>query len=166
MLKNKIVLFEIPIYKLSENKYRDKWRTTLAKLATLYRNTEQERKKYISDMMSLKHPSNIWEYNQIIGYIKIYLWHSDMHFGLYLCNKKRFSFNSCKKDFIEDVTPSGSHFFIDSKFSNQNIIDNMNEELRLLIKYEIKKNWYVDLKIYNILCKEIDYIKIIKEHQI
>ncbi len=165
MLKSKIVLFEIPIYKSSEKTHRDKWQTLLTKSAILYRNTKEEQKKYISDMLSFKHPSNLWEYNQIIGYIKIYLWHNDMHFGLYLCNKKRFSFNSCKKDFIEDVTPSGSHFFIDSNFSNENIIDNMNEELDLLIKYEIKKDWYVDLKIYNILHKEIDYIKIIQEHQ-
>ena len=72
---------------------------------------------------------------------------------------------SNEKDFIEDVTPSGLHFFIDSNFSNQNIINNMNEELNLLIKHEIKKGWYVDLKIYNLLYKEIDYIKIIREHQ-
>lgn len=165
MIKNKVVLFEIPIYKTSEKKHNEKWHTILAKNAQLCRNTDEEQKKFISEMMSYKYPTNIWEYNQIIGYIKIYLWHNDMHFGLYLCNKNKFNFNSCKKDFIEDMTPSGSHFYIDSSFSNQNIIDCMSEQLNSIIKYEIKKTWFVDLKIYNLLHKELDYLKIIQEHQ-
>lgn len=165
MLKEKIVLFEIPIYKMSEQKHREKWLTTLSKSAKLYRRTKEEQEKYVGDMMYFKNPQNIWKYNQIIGYIKIYLWHNDMCFALYLCKKKRLRFDSFKKDFIEDVTPSGSRFFIDSKFSNQDIIDKMNERLNLLIKYRLKKSWYIDFKIYNFLHKEINYIRIIQENQ-
>lgn len=76
-------LFEIPIYAMSENEFNKRWNEKREKLYAdfvKHGHTDESAKQGVS---SCFYPRWLWEYNQIIGYIKVSVTATDVIFDVF-----------------------------------------------------------------------------------
>lgn len=155
-----IKLFEIPIYAMKQEDFQKKWDKEIKK----YNIHSEEEYKQIERLFF---PKNVWKYNQIIGYIIINLvqrvYGTDIEFEWYQSDKKRFFFNSQKKNYISNLSLLGFNFFIEDNDTNEKIKLEINEMLSELLKDKQFKYRYVDLSIFKTQIKYLDIMRIIND---
>lgn len=149
-------IFEIPIYAFDEKE--------LNKCIEKSRETFFKEYGYIEDKDSLEkawknhiYPQNNWDYNHLVGFIKIYKNHDDIFLDLFLADIKRYIWNTMKKKFVTNQFMNGMHFRM-TGLTNVEISKTIDELLHDLIEHNIKrKNFYVDLDAYRNIKGMIDY---------
>ncbi len=151
-----ITLFEIPIYLTSKKIYEEyiiELKQDLYNYAIEKGCTEDEANYCVEIQYS---NFNLWEYNQIVGYIKISLTSHDVWFEIYNSFKQKHYKLSNKKNHIKDTHTLGLHFNIDNK-ENEYIKTNIKNMLKNIKKQHIRKNWYIEQSAFN---NTIDYLDI------
>ena len=149
-------LFEIPIYSMSREKFDAKWK---AKCTELYNqliehgHTENSAQQGVSAVF---YPYWIWEYNQIVGYIKISISATDVLFRLYCSMDKQYRFNSKEKHFIQDWGINGAHFYADGK-TDEEIKREIRFWLNAIETDYLHKKFYVEYKAFNTI---FDFVNI------
>ena len=84
------VIFEIPIYSMSEEKFYKKWETSNESSIKHFLELNDEIGDYERWLKRFNLPQSIWKYNQIVGYIQIIIKGKDIIFDLWLCKDKRY----------------------------------------------------------------------------
>lgn len=155
------ILFEIPIYAMSEKEFNKRWNKKKAELYDMFingGNTEKDAKLYVSDSCF---PRCLWKYNQIIGYIRISVSRHDVWFDVYRSLDKIYYATSKQKHFIEDMHANGTHFYV-SKQSDKEIKREIREMLKDIEKEHLRKSFYVDYSTFNNIFEYINIQEIMK----
>lgn len=148
------VLFEIPIYTMDKEKFENKWRQ---KEQMYFENSVYETfEEYKRETMISFCPYNIWQYNQILGYIIISVSKNDVWFERYLADMNRIIFDSKQKRFMSNKPMNGMHFYT-SDMDNTKIIALTKEMLESVVKQFIDKKFYVDKTVFNNLIDNVDF---------
>ena len=156
---NEVTLFEIPIYSMEEKEFNRRWDKEIKKYIYTNEQYNQIRNTFF--------PKNLWKYNQIIGYIVInlvkYDYGIDINFEWYQSDKKLYRFNSNEKNFVQNESLNGYHFFVDESDSNNEIKNEIREWLNDLLKDECLKKRYVDLSVFEIQLKYMNIKEFIND---
>lgn len=141
------ILFEIPIYSMSEKEFNKRWKKRKDYLYNMFisgRNTEEDARRFVSDSCF---PKCVWKYNQIIGFIRISVSKRDVWFDIYRSLDKIYYANSKTKHFIQNMHANGTHFYV-SNLTNEYIKPNILETLKSIEKNSLKKKFYVDYSAF------------------
>lgn len=153
-------IIDIPIYSEPEEVFTRRWNEYFEKSFIEYGGPDHN--DHIARIRQIYYPENVWKYNRICGYIRVYLAHSDIYLDVYKCSKKRYPYRSRTKNFLTLLYISGNHFRV---FDNNVILDNNQlrlkiiEKLEWLVKDNFANNRFVDLKG---VARNIEYIDINK----
>lgn len=156
-MTEKVDLFDIPIYRLNKELYYEKMHEYIDSELKLFDDTEIKLKMRESVKSSY---GGDWEYNEIIGYIKLYKWGNKVRCYYHETNSKR-KVKTRHKQYIKitdkfcDIQTFKSW---ENSFFVKVIKDNI-ENCVLKIK-EKNKNWYVDTTIFYNMLENIDWRKI------
>lgn len=157
----KKTLFEIPIYAMSKKEFTKRW--------------DKQRKKMYNDFISFGHtdesarqgislccfPRSVWEYNQIIGFIKISVSRRDVWFDIYRSLDKIYYADSKNKHFIRYTPTNDTHFYV-SNFIDEQIKQNIRKQLKSIEKDHLKKSFYVDYSTFDNIFEYVDIAQIMK----
>ena len=156
-------LFEIPVYSTSPERFKKCLKSELDEQTITIEDTT---KKNIQERLkNAYYPICKWEYNEIIGYIQIFIEHNDIVFEVYSSSKRRIQLLSSQKPRIKPEYINGCHFRVDDSFTNDNIANKIIEWLKFVKKEHIHKKQFIDSEAFNVLVHHVDYRAIIKEFQ-
>lgn len=154
-------LFEIPIYAMDENEFNKRWQKRKSFLYNMFingGNSERDAELYVSDCCF---PKCVWEYNQIIGFIRISVSKHDVWFDIYLSLDKKYYADSKYKHFIQDIHANGTHFYV-SDPTDDYIKQNIREWLKDIEKSHIEKRFYVDYSTFDNIFEYVNIAQIMK----
>ena len=157
----KTTLFEIPIYAMSKKEFNKRWdkqKKTLYDTYISHGHSEEDTKYYVS---KFSFPRSLWEYNQIIGYIKISVSKHDVWFDIYCSLDKVYYADSKQKHFIQDIQANGTHFYL-SNPQDKEIKTKIFEWLRSIERNYLRKSFYVDYSTFNNIIEYINIEQIMK----
>lgn len=157
--------FELPVYRLSEKDYEKEEDTFLLK----YYNEVHLRNGRVNSSISyeeFKEKSmlyrDIWQYNEIIGYIKLYILGSQIRGEYYQHKTSR----------IRKTRTKHFKFLTLKLVSESNLSNKTNEEIyNIILKYiedcnlELQKR-YIDIKYFKQIGKFVDWNNLIKDSSI
>lgn len=103
-------------------------------------------------------PMNIWEYNHIIGYIKIGVTAHDVWFEFYLCDSfTKYNWTTHRKKFILPYQTIGDHFCVEPESSNIDIRKDIKSMLESVKKSDMLNKYFVDSSIFDETYMHLDY---------
>ena len=151
------IIFEIPIYAMSEKEFNRRWQKEKEKLYEQFiLGGHSDKTKIESLIKDIFFPRDVWKFNQIIGYIRLSVTRQDVLFEIYLARAKRYHANSRVKKFITYYPAHKTHFYAMYK-SDEEIKKGISDYLKHIEKFHIKKRFYIDYSVFNNI---IDHIKI------
>lgn len=139
---SKLLLYELPIYLLSEKDFLKKCEKEKEKLIKQFKENGSTEEKAIECFKTVYYPKNLWKYNQIIGCIEIYATNNDIVFELYCTLDKKIPAFSEKKHFAEDWRINGEHFNWNNK-SNPEIRKKIIKHLQS-VKMMVNRKYYIN----------------------
>lgn len=152
-------IFDIPVYRLSESQYEVECKNIIKNnFNCSFKNSNKVFDLETYYEKSIKY-FDIWEYNEIIGYIKLYILGSQIR-GEYIQHKSSRIRKTRTKSFI---------FKTHKLAAEINIYNKTNEEIYLLISKYLEnckielKNRYIDLDNFNQIGKYIAWNKLIAD---
>jgi hypothetical protein len=154
---------------MSKDVFNEKWQKHIDKaVIELSKTHTSEKVEYLMGHL-YRGGFRMWEYNQIVGYIRISLSKGAIWLDRYVpINSEkgfpsRFVYNSKQKFFMMESNVSGTHFPC-GKMDNCKIADEINNWLQTIIEITNKhsKSIYFDLEQFYLLYKVIDYRKLIE----
>lgn len=154
------VIFELPVYRLSEKMYYDKF------------SEEYEKRKIPNDdpIYEEKINQNIfkdyggaWKYNEIIGYLEFYTQKTDIRCAYYKVNVKRIVRTRKKQYEINDDTIYKIN--IVRRFTNEQLVSKIKGLVDNCISLDKFKNRYVDKTLFDNTVNYIDWHKLIYDNQ-
>ena len=156
-------IFEIPVYALKKEQLQDKF----LKFSDLWKTKHpQIPPEIVQRGIEIEsYPQRLCEYNHIVGYIVISVKGYDIWFDVYLPtpHMERYIWKSKQKHFLYNIHANGMHFYVDDKLSNAKIQKKTKEMLDTIIKNHIPGRFFVDLEIFKIVNRMIDYHSILQE---
>lgn len=117
-------LFDIPIYSVSQKDFAQKYNAQF----------DGRDKDIVQKLKQKQYPQGIWIYNQIIGFVAIFMDKNDIIFEVHKHIGKIYPLSS-KKQFMQNLHTTGLHFRI-IKSSNYEIAEKIEQML-----FEISKKY-------------------------
>lgn len=156
-------LFDIPIYALSPGELSHRVKQRIDKLKEYAAGTDPQTMDLIIDTETF--PKRCWDYNHIVGYIRISATRQDVVLDLFLPRPavERYIWSSHRKVFLYDVHANGTRFYTGNMKTNEEIREAADEMLTWMIKDHLPKRYYVDRSGFDNLNCHLDYLGIIKE---
>ena len=157
-------LFEIPVYAFN--------RETLYKKQESFRQEFRKRyeEHYSKENMGVvetltTYPFRLWDYNHIVGYIRISVDRRDILFNVFLSTpqQKRYLWRSKRKVLLYDIGANGTHFYINEKMTNDDIRVQTAKMLQYVIKAHIPRRYFADTEVFDNLNGQLNYLEIVGE---
>lgn len=158
MFPNEKIIFEIPIYSMSEKEFNRRWdkrKKFLTEYFMEHGGDDEERAEII---YTGYYPQYVWKYNQIVGFVEIAVAPRDISFNIYKTLDKKMVAISKTKHFIQNLHSISKHFPIEKK-SNAEIVKEIDGWLES-IERELPKTMCLFLETYNTVKYHIDFIGI------
>lgn len=140
---NEKYIFSIPIYTCSEEEYERKRDVYFRKNLVKYSVRNDKQSLNLFESAFYKYLWSPWKYNQVIGFIEIFVWGKDIRGELYFEESKRISIHSKKRRY----ELQGKAFEMGVYFVQQtdNIFKNLSAHLEYLKNEKPYKGRYIDL---------------------
>ena len=148
-------LFSLPIYSCAKEKFKEKYENyilTRAKYSHYYPSDVERAKKNIRKFEWKK---GIWKYNQIIGYLEVFIQGGSLAFHAYLPEEKNVMKFSRVKKYLYRVDLNG--LYIQLIGSNERIANELFDKIQSIQK---DHKWYIDYSFFNQVYKKIDYMNL------
>lgn len=161
MVQQKI--YEIPIYAFAPEKLKEKVQEQTKRIIAELSDTSPQNIK--NKLISLgTYPMCLWDYNHIVGYIRIFVSRNDVWFDVFLPEppRKKYYWIHGRKIFLHDSMINGFHFYVSDEMNNEKISQKICEMLSGLEKLEDIKRYYVDRRTFDNTYKYLDYKTIMK----
>ena len=156
-------LFDIPIYAISPDELRQRVEKKVDKIKEYATGSDPQTLGLMVETETF--PMRCWDYNHIVGYIRISTTRQDIVFDLFLPKPEveRYIWHSPRKAFLYDVNANGTHFYIGNMKTNEEIREATDDMLTWMIKDFLPKRYYVDRSGFDTLNHHLDYLGIVKE---
>ncbi|GAB6107837.1 hypothetical protein [Fusibacter bizertensis] len=152
-----VLLYEIPIYSSTEEKYNQKLKKNIEKIVYECISNGWENEK-ISPVIKNQHEDFfIWKYNNIVGYINITINKSDIFLELYKSDCERYVAFTKTKHYFKKMYLNGMHFRIDRFDSSVEINEEIMKYIVEIMNNHLRKNTHIDLESFHTLSRFIDY---------
>ena len=152
------VIFSLPIYSCTEKVFYNDYQKYLKRKASdairiyaEFNKTEDEAMKATERFYWKK---RIWKYNQIIGYLQIFLLGNSLAFSRYLPEEKNIMRFSNKKKYVCKIPVLG--MYVQLTGTNEKIA---NELLKTIKKIAQMNKWIIDTSEFELFYKDINYLK-------
>ena len=111
------------------------------------------------------YPYRLWDYNHIVGYIRISTEGRDIFFDVFLPESKceRYRWKSKRKRFLYNTSANGTHFYVNDRMTNEDIQVSTAEMFQSVIKNLIPKRYFTDTEAFNNLNGQLNYIEIMEK---
>lgn len=158
-------LFEIPVYAVNRKSLKVRTQELCKKIKNEHSNNSETHICDLADLMT--YPYRLWDYNHIVGYIKISTNGRNILFDIFLPtpHKDRYHWRSGQKIFLYDISANGTHFYVNERMSNEDIQARTAEMLQSVIKTHIPKRYCADTEAFDFLNNKLDYIRVMEEAQ-
>lgn len=156
MFPNEKIVFEIPIYSMSEKEFSRRWdkkKKFLAEYFMEYGENSEERTNEI--IHTCYYPQYVWKYNQIVGFVEIAVAPRDISFNIQRTLDKKMVAVSKTKHFIQNLHSISKHFAIGKK-SNEEIVREIDSWLESIAQ-ELPKTMCLFLETYDVVKYHIDF---------
>jgi hypothetical protein len=165
---DRLYFFQIPIYRCTSEKFRNETLELIKKRKEYFENqlhwqrTSSERllilKKSVFQDIEKRAFSKHWKYNEVIGWIELYIWSGQIRGDLWEVNRKRIK-RFGKKEYFYLSKIFEMHIFTNE--SSNKIFLRLLESLRKL-NDEIFQKRYMDLSILENTGKFINWKKLVQ----
>lgn len=158
-------LFEIPVYAVNREALRKRSQELCKKVKAEHPDSFETHICDLTDLMT--YPYRLWDYNHIVGYIRISTNGRDILFDIFLPtpHKDRYHWRSGQKIFLYDISANGTHFYVNERMRNEDIQARTAEMLQSIIEAHIPKRYCVDTEAFELLNNKLDYIRVMEEAQ-
>jgi len=157
MKTNRII--EIPIYGVSRENYKKRWDKIRDNyIAYLIKQGEDiESAQEICQYSQYEYRPN-WDYNHIIGFIRVNLMRRGLVVSLYLASTKRYRIDGMTRHNLlqqyfhnEDVC-----YEIKSSDTNEQIIEELRNIINFMISVDVPKRYYIDFTAFDDMINYLD----------
>lgn len=157
-----VKLYDIPIYAISPSKFKKRVWKYILELKERYENLEQDKVTRIIDMQTF--PMRSWEYNHIIGFIRVTATKNDIIFDVFLPQPtpKKYIWTTTKKVHVQNMFANGAHIYLGSLRNNKEIREAISNMLSHIIDEYIHERFYVDCEAFDVVNKHLDYMGIMQ----
>lgn len=156
--------FEIPIYSMKEEDYDRRMDEKLQREINRY-GLEEDNPNYKLAFYSIhKHVYRTWQYNQIVGYFRLYKFATEIYGKIWMIENKRIPLRLDKKVYKDQL--------ISTEWSiDLNDIKTSNEFYNKLLKElphdhrEYSKGRYLDLRLLKEIGPFVDWLKVLEKYE-
>lgn len=162
LLPDAKMIYEIPIYSMPKKEFErrwDKWKRGWYEQSIQMGRSVEEAEKFINMLIERQHPQNVWEYNQIVGFVEISISPRDISFNVQKTLDTGIHAIGKKKHYIENMMTNGMHFRY-KNMTNEEIIVEIDTYLDS-IERGLNKPFCLYRDTYNNIKDYIDFKKII-----
>lgn len=152
--------FEIPIYSMSEEDYYKRTENALQKEIKKY-NLTKDNPNYedVTDILK-RQICREWEFNQIIGYLKLYRLNSKIYADFWKIDKKRMILKLDNKVFRYQCSSPDWDIDLEKLTTSKSIFEKLMKELPNDRK-KLYKKYYIDLSILKEVGPHINWIELL-----
>ena len=156
-------LFEIPVYAVSPTKLNSRTSKRISELRELYAHLDADMAAHAIDAETF--PMRSWDYNHIIGYIRIALSKSDILFDVFLPLPfpNKYVWTTTRKHLTQNICANGTHIYLGTLKNNDDIRHAVATMLDQVITDHIPARFYVDKAAFEATNGYLDYMKIIQD---
>ena len=156
-------LFEIPVYALSASKLNTRTSKRIADVKELFSCSDNDEAALVIDRETL--PMRSWDYNHIIGYIRIAVSKTDILFDVFMPIPipERYAWNTKRKIHVQNIWANGAHIYWGSLKTNEEFRKAVQSMLDQVVTDHIPKRFYVDREAFDAINAHLDYLAIVQE---
>lgn len=156
-----IKLFEIPIYALSPSKLKNRVSKCILNLKNALTHLDDSTVARIIERKTF--PMRSWDYNHVVGYIRISASKTDILFDVFLPIPvpERYIWYTTKKLYFQDICANGTHIYHGNLKTNKEIHKAISDMLDQVVANHIPSRFYVDREAFNAINEHIDYLSIL-----
>ena len=156
-------LFEIPVYALSASKLNTRTSKRIANLKELFSRSAPDEAALVIDRETLLLRS--WDYNHIIGYIRIAVSKTDILFDVFMPIPipERYVWNTKRKIYVQNIWANGAHIYWGSLKTNEEFREAVSSMLDQVVTYHIPKRFDVDREAFDAINAHLDYLSIVQD---
>lgn len=167
-MQDYINLFEIPIYGLSEQTLKKRVDTEIAKLKKECQMNNVSKDHQLALKEQRTYPMRNWEYNHIVGFIKVSTDAHDVLFNIYLPydeqgHMPKYSWWASRKHFVREIYAGGRHFYLGNMKTNDEIRQRTSEMLHGIINELIPKRYCVDTRTFDAINPHLDFLSLMQK---
>ena len=156
-------LFEIPVYALSATKLNIRTDKRIASMKGLLPYSNPDEAALVIDRETL--PMRSWDYNHIIGYIRIAISKTDILFDVFMPFPipERYVWDTKRKTYVQNIGANGTHIYWGSLKTNEEFRKAVSSMLDQVVTDHIPKRFYVDREAFDAINARLDYLAIVQD---
>lgn len=159
-----IILFEIPVYSMTEQAFLDKWKRKHDRAAARQPDSAPVDK----DKLYARQKQMVWQYNQIVGYVTVRVWEDEISCNVYMRTRSEFvqeernpHYDSGRKAYMEDLRRLGFAFEI-GDYQGEELKSEIKAQVEAIIREHVKKPQYADTELFEATLDAVDIMKLIE----
>ncbi len=156
--------FELPVYSMKKDVYKKKMKLKLAKEKDLYGVSENLPETDDAVRSIRRRIFRSWEYNQIIGYLKLYRLGNRVYADFWKINKSRIPFRLDNKYFEYQFISPEWDINLDELNNSEEIFNKLVEELPNDMR-EMYSKYYLDLTLLKEIGPYINWFDMINRYR-
>lgn len=153
-----IVLFSLPIYSCTEKTFNNAYQKYLKRKASdaiwIYSNFNKSEEEAIKVTEHFYWKKGIWKYNQIIGYLQVFVFGNSLAFNRYLPEENNVMRFSNKKKYVCKNPVMG--IYVQLLGTNKDIANKLLKAIKDIAKMN---KWVIDTSEFELIYKDINYLK-------
>lgn len=156
-------LFEIPVYAISASKLNTRTSKRIADLKELFSHSDPDDAALVIDRETF--PMRFWDYNHIIGYIRIAVSKTDIVFDVFMPTPipERYVWDTKRKIYVQNIGVNGTHIYCGSLKTNAEFRKAVSDMLDQVVTDHIPKRFYVDREAFDAINAHLDYLAIVQD---
>ena len=155
---NRTVLISLPIYSCSEKHFKVAYEKYLRKKASdaiwIYKSFNKSEEEAVESIERFYWKKRIWKYNQIIGYLQIFVFGNSLAFNRYLPEEKNTMRFSNKKKYLSMMPVQG--MYVQLSGTNEQIANKLLKAIKDIAKIY---KWTIDTSEFELIYNDINYLK-------
>ena len=156
-------LFEIPVYALSASKLNTRASKRIADMKELFSCSNPDEAALVIDSETL--PMRSWDYNHIIGYIRIAVSKTDIPFDVFMPIPipERYVWDTKRKIYVQNIGANGTNIYWGALKTNAEFRKAVSDMLDQVVTDHIPKRFYVDREAFDAINAHLDYLTIVQD---
>lgn len=153
------VLFSLPLYSCSEKVFNNDYQKYLKRKSSdtikIYSNFNKSEEEAINATKHFYWKKRIWKYNQIIGYLQVFVFGNSLAFNRYLPEERNNMRFSNRKKYVCMLPVSG--IYVQMSGTNKDIANKLLKAVKDIAKMN---KWVIDTSEFELIYKDINYLKL------